>query len=382
MAFAGAVGEEQEQAAQRRILARRQRDEERRIRLLNARERLMGVDTASFEQMIREKEAKKAAEKSADKLYANTNQAIRNILEEEHMRVEEEKAARHLETQAAWDVQMENKEHTITFELNDPNRFKKDQPARVGDFDPRCGASSMQIFGGEDLRKGDRVKMQQMQLSDWTAQQLNEKNAQRVAQKEEEMKYAEYLAQIEQVREDLEKAELERKEEMKIEQRVSNDQLSSMRAQQRNAEREARLALEKRNTETVMNDRMLRETRDQGASRIPGRIRPDHWKGMTTTQLAEIQQIQQQQILEKRARVEAERKLTRAEASVSDSVVDILQHQYDAEQARVAEERLRYSQELLVQARQKKARDAEQRELLGSNKITDGFFNRFGSSCR
>lgn len=342
----------------------------------------MGVDTASFEQMIREKEAKKAAEKSADKLYANTNQAIRNILEEEHMRVEEEKAARHLETQAAWDVQMENKEHTITFELNDPNRFKKDQPARVGDFDPRCGASSMQIFGGEDLRKGDRVKMQQMQLSDWTAQQLNEKNAQRVAQKEEEMKYAEYLAQIEQVREDLEKAELERKEEMKIEQRVSNDQLSSMRAQQRNAEREARLALEKRNTETVMNDRMLRETRDQGASRIPGRIRPDHWKGMTTTQLAEIQQIQQQQILEKRARVEAERKLTRAEASVSDSVVDILQQQYDAEQARVAEERLRYSQELLVQARQKKARDAEQRELLGSNKITDGFFNRFGSSCR
>ena len=196
------------------------------------------------------------------------------------------------------------------------------------------------------------------------------------------MKYAEYLAQIEQVREDLEKAELERKEEMKIEQRVSNDQLSSMRAQQRNAEREARLALEKRNTETVMNDRMLRETRDQGASRIPGRIRPDHWKGMTTTQLAEIQQIQQQQILEKRARVEAERKLTRAEASVSDSVVDILQQQYDAEQARVAEERLRYSQELLVQARQKKARDAEQRELLGSNKITDGFFNRFGSSCR
>ena len=168
MAFAGAVGEEQEQAAQRRILARRQRDEERRIRLLNARERLMGVDTASFEEMIKEKEAKKAAERAADKLYANTNQAIRNILEEEHMRVEEEKAARHLETKAAWDVQMENKEHTTTFELNDPNRFKKDKPARVGDFDPRCGASSMQIFDGEDLRKGDRTKMQQMQLADKT----------------------------------------------------------------------------------------------------------------------------------------------------------------------------------------------------------------------
>ena len=58
---------------QRRILLRRQRDEERRIRLLNARQRVMGLDHNALQQQIEEKKAVKAAEKAADALYASTN---------------------------------------------------------------------------------------------------------------------------------------------------------------------------------------------------------------------------------------------------------------------------------------------------------------------
>ena len=106
--FSGSIGEEQDNAMQRRILLRKQRDEERRIRLLNARERVMGVDVNALQQQINEKKAAKAAEKAADALYASTNVAIKNVLEEENLRVQEEQFLRKMELQSAWDIQMAN----------------------------------------------------------------------------------------------------------------------------------------------------------------------------------------------------------------------------------------------------------------------------------
>ena len=147
--FSGSIGEEQDNAMQRRILLRKQRDEERRIRLLNARERVMGVDLNVLQQQIDEKKAAKAAEKAADALYASTNVAIKNVLEEENLRVQEEQFLRKMELQSAWDIQMANKEYTLTHRLNNPNELKNEGPARSGDYDPRCGPSSMQIFAGE-----------------------------------------------------------------------------------------------------------------------------------------------------------------------------------------------------------------------------------------
>lgn len=37
------------------------------------------------------------------------------------------------------------------YDLYDPLHLKKDLPARIGDLDPRTGASSLQKFEGEDL---------------------------------------------------------------------------------------------------------------------------------------------------------------------------------------------------------------------------------------
>ena len=85
--FAGALGEEQERATQRRILERRKRDEERRLRLLNAKQRVMGLDKNGIEAQIKERQAAKAAAQAADSLYSSTNEAIRNILEEENLRL-------------------------------------------------------------------------------------------------------------------------------------------------------------------------------------------------------------------------------------------------------------------------------------------------------
>ena len=39
------------------------------------------------------------------------------------------------------------------YDLYDPLKLKKSLPARIGDTDPRTGASSLQKFEGEDLGK-------------------------------------------------------------------------------------------------------------------------------------------------------------------------------------------------------------------------------------
>lgn len=55
------------------------------------------------------------------------------------------------------------------FDLNNPKRLWIDLPGRINDSDPRCGASSLQKFSGEDLQREERLRDQKMQMKVWTA---------------------------------------------------------------------------------------------------------------------------------------------------------------------------------------------------------------------
>lgn len=54
------------------------------------------------------------------------------------------------------------------FDLYDPQALRKDRPARLGDYDPKCGASTAQQFEGEDLGAKKRAGFQQEQMRVWT----------------------------------------------------------------------------------------------------------------------------------------------------------------------------------------------------------------------
>ena len=60
-------------------------------------------------------------------------------------------------------------------------------------------------------------------------------------------------------------------------------------------------------SDKIQNDPMLCESRSQGKSVIEGRVRRDHWKGMTVSQLQAIQAENYQVILEKQDRMARER---------------------------------------------------------------------------
>ena len=74
---------------------------------------------------------------------------------EEHQHAQELNAYRRLH---------QRPENAREWDLNDPNRWKSQPPARISDQDPRLGPSSGQIFAGEDLRAPSRKKAQQEQM--------------------------------------------------------------------------------------------------------------------------------------------------------------------------------------------------------------------------
>ena len=53
----------------------------------------------------------------------------------------------------------QRKEQRREWDLQDPKRLVKEPPTRLGDVDPRLGASSIQVFGGEDVNWPTRKKV-------------------------------------------------------------------------------------------------------------------------------------------------------------------------------------------------------------------------------
>jgi hypothetical protein len=58
------------------------------------------------------------------------------------------------------------------WDLNDPANRQLPRPTRDGDNDPRLGASSIQVFAGEDLRCAERRRLQMVQQAAWNQQMV------------------------------------------------------------------------------------------------------------------------------------------------------------------------------------------------------------------
>ena len=221
-----------------------------------------------------------------------------------------------------------------------------------------------------------------MQMQDWTEQQKQERAQKKQEEKNEDNMYYNYMTQVDALRQQMEKNEAEEKMQQQILLAQENEMLRQQRAERDQEYNNLQKKLDMETSNFANNNPMLLERRDQARSRFPGRVRRDHWKGMTVNQLRDIQMENERIIAANKQRRAEEKRMAQYEGKLSDSIVDVLQQQYDNEQQLAAERRLRNQQDLLVQAREKQMRDKMLNEQLNTNKIEDGFFNRFGSSCR
>ena len=161
-----------EQRDQRRIAAMRERNEVRRNRFLTAKVRLMGVDRQGIEQQKAENRARRGAEKAADMMYAQEQQQIRDLVE---ANLAKEQRDEYAEKRGYAERNLQGKDPSLRreFDLSDPRGLARERKTTADALEATggAGASSMLRFDGEDRNYGDRKKIQEAQLRDWTNQQ-------------------------------------------------------------------------------------------------------------------------------------------------------------------------------------------------------------------
>ena len=140
MSFDARSGQAQYERQQRRITARRARNEELRKRFLDAKQRTLGVDIAGLDAQVKEKKERIEAEKLADKMYAEQQRQIRDLIELNIIKENADSQATALQVAAA---QRAQRDPTLRREwhLNNPNALKSELPPRTGDHDSRLGIS-------------------------------------------------------------------------------------------------------------------------------------------------------------------------------------------------------------------------------------------------
>merc|ERR1719454_751145 len=112
----------------------------------------------------------KGANKKADRDMTSIDKQLKLIeIEKQRQRREQEVGCKE------YSLQQLDFQSRREYDLNDPLAKRKGVPARVGDDDPRCGASSMQKFSGEDLMKAERVRQQSAAMVSFIEQQKFEK---------------------------------------------------------------------------------------------------------------------------------------------------------------------------------------------------------------
>ena len=330
---------------------------------------------------LRKSEPRKEAERAAEMSYAEEQRQIRRVLE---MNLLEERKQQQQDRMEVAQVVQVQRDPTLTreWDLNNPNALKNEQPPRVGDFDPRCGPSSLQQFSGEDLNKGDRIKMQQMQLKDWTQQAISVKVGKKRAEAELEQKYAAQIAAVVNLTAQIEQKDNEQKDMENKEYAIRNQQLAELRRHNKEVFRQTEENKRIAELKYKKADPFLNEHRTTGISMFGrGRVRPDHWKGMTTAQLQEIFEIQKQQAAAKLEEKQRQKQQDYEYAQYEKAVYNLTQQANLQEQEAAREDQYVVRQEQAKQIAEKHARDAFIRQER-AGKITDDFFKAFGASHR
>lgn len=360
---------------------RRLREEERRDRILNAKVRTMGIDTAALEEQMRDKEVYNTVEKLRDEHFdeQRLQQAkLAQSLEQEKLDRRKQKLVEVDEYRKHYQTYDSRRE----FDLNDPNALKKDAPARVSDDDVRCGVSSLQKFHGEDLTMKDRVNAQRGQMNQWISEQLAEKRAKEQLDNEEELMWQQRQEEINFLAEDLERKrqqlralKIQHEKEYNLEQARSKQEEEEM---QRIRDEEARL----QEIENMLNNDFLNENFATTISAVDStRFIPYNFKQMRPDQYNDIMEERYNQIIEKKRLLDEEmereqlwqlqEKLTLRQATLM-----------DRERERLRKEKLKELQNTQKQQTMEFKEKTQRINEIYENRVTEDFFSQFQKSSR
>ncbi|XP_015260937.1 PREDICTED: RIB43A-like with coiled-coils protein 2 [Gekko japonicus] len=291
---------------------RRYRELQRQSRLFDARTRMIGVDLEGLDAQVNDKRIQDATQRAWDDSIAaemKQNDKIVCIVDQRQKKdtVNLEKALNEFRQN------YQQPETRREFDLSDPQSLKKNMPARVADSDPRCTASGLQKFMGEDLNSENRKKYQQEQTREWLLEQQKD-----WANALADRKFADSLHDTHRLELDQKAMDLQRRDEetrraicvatkeFNIKQAIESEEKKKLEKQQELEDDIAEIS-------NLLKGDLLSENPQQAVSSFASnRVITDRWKGMSQDQLKEIRDVQLQQVLEK-LRLEEEERQRKAE---------------------------------------------------------------------
>lgn len=366
-----------EELERQKIALRRQQHAERLKRIMNEREREIGLDVEFLQKQIEEKKAREAAEKAEEEEYQ------RRFLEEQRIAAglarQEEKTRRQ--------IQQEDIEFNMKYLTKDKRReadieFAPLEPARRTDNDPWLTVSGGQKFEGEDLGSVDRAKRQREQLLRWQKEQMAEIENRKAQELAEDREWQRRYIENDRIMQENAQREHEARLQWRDEINAENERLAREKREREEAEKRADLEFNQAEIQRTNASAFMSESRQQAVG-VNGKCITQDWKGMTDEQkLAIIEERRQQKLEAERLRQEKIAQEQREEAERMRIAKEAIKAER-AEQRRRKQELRNLADEYQKEAvTQKEMETMRNTEIYGTNQPTDDFWSYFGKSHR
>ncbi|GMF24525.1 unnamed protein product [Phytophthora fragariaefolia] len=335
----------------------------------------MGADIAGVKNQVEEHQRQDAADRETKRASEEEDAAIRRYL----LQVESEDALakrRELLTlRNDWDQQ--------SAEIR--RARARDAAIRAVGIDPEsCAPGAAQKFEGEDAARLERIRLQAMQMKQWSIQKMAEEAQRNSNDREALAAYMAQLFEIERLMEELHEGNERERAAAAANISLFNQRLSAQQRQDESDRHRFEQEENAREIQLTLQSNLVSENPLQAS--LPGvpfdhRVRVDHWKGFSGEQTKYYLRRNDEILDEKARRRQQELKQAEDHARNQRELQRTLAHEeYLAQQRRA-------QMEMDVRAtREQQAQQAADREKANAErargKIEPGFFQNFGRSYR
>ncbi|KDO22871.1 hypothetical protein SPRG_12008 [Saprolegnia parasitica CBS 223.65] len=359
----------------RRAEARRARDQERVKKLHDGRLRNIGADIVGVKNQIAEKQQLAQQQADEEEKQFQEQEDLRRYLirvEAEETLVKRDEAAK---LRRDWAMQSQTRSERREADIA---RSTKDFAAINVDG---CNLSSAQKFDGEDRGRHERHRLQAAQNRDWAQLQMQERQARLQADYDDARAYADTMAHVSKLQDEAETEYEREKTKQALEVRKFNEAMLANQRLNNSRARARTLDMDQSEIQATVSSALVSENPLQAKTDVSGRVRVDHWKGLSPEQAKAVVFSNEAILAAKQAKREMERDAELEESRQQDLLRrQMAQYEYEAEKKRV-QQTLEVQQTLKRQAEEAKERERRQKDL-SQGKIEKGFFNSFGTSFR
>eukprot|EP01147_Barroeca_monosierra_P001562 gene1562-4710_t len=357
----------------------RKRAEERKERLLNARQRKFGLDTEAIALQIEEKKRRKREEKEHEAALDA------QMLEQAKMAMLMEKQQQmKCRIQRLQDEEFrrtaQRPETRREFDINDPSALKNSRPV-TEESPEQLGASSLQVFEGEDSSCLDRIQHQKQQQREWLAQQLKERLRKQAQEREEEQAFQSLETCQALLSEDIQQNQERARRDAAREAAEINKAMCEEKKRRQQQERIEEWQKDYEEIMETVSKGFVAEKREDAVSHGPCKLVTACYRGMTEEEARVYHQDRERQKLEaerRRAQLAEEERILQEE-SVALARQAMLRER-EIERQRKEQMRLQMQENALLAEEQKKKRQEEQR--MCKNEIDPSFYSIFNRDAR